>query len=208
MRSHGLATAVFLQSRPVVSLEEFHSKLGGVLEAAQLEYEVLQTCVNIQNRLSVNLRFFDKFARIWDDFGIRDKSLTVACAQLIKKFAWYLFIIAKVCILDSHLKREDITEIAFLLYAVLAKVLQHLPREVSCDTTDKLPERTPSSIEAAIKAHLSSILKMPVGSEEVTVVEKQVDALLAKVSAQICAVRATPADLPLQPLCSSTRREE
>jgi hypothetical protein len=47
VRSHGLATAVLLQSRPIVSLEDFHSKLGGILEVAQLELEVLQSCINI-----------------------------------------------------------------------------------------------------------------------------------------------------------------
>jgi hypothetical protein len=100
------------------------------------------------------LQFFDKFVKIWENFGIRDKSLTVACSQQIKKFAWFLFIIAKVRVLDSHLKREDITEIAFLLYAVLLRILQLLPKEVCCDFIEKLPIKTASTVEIAIKSHL------------------------------------------------------
>ena len=47
MRSHGLSIGIFLQSRPLVRLEDFHSKLGGVLEVAHLELDVLQSCINI-----------------------------------------------------------------------------------------------------------------------------------------------------------------
>ena len=76
--------------------------------------------------------------------------------------------------LDSHLKREDITEIAFLLYAVIKKVISLLPKEVSCDFIDKLSVNSEFTIATAIQSHLQGILKMPSDSEEVHVVENQV----------------------------------
>lgn len=67
---------------------------------------------------------------MWDGFGVKDRSLNVACAQQIKQFAWHLFIIAKIRLLDHGAKangREDFIEMCFLLYAVFYHVLLLLP---------------------------------------------------------------------------------
>lgn len=78
------------------------------------------------NRVSVNFSFYEKFTRIWDGLGVKDKSLSVASAQKTKCFAWQLFISAKI----KLLKCDDILNTALLLYAVLKVVTLNLPPEV------------------------------------------------------------------------------
>ena len=85
------------------------------------------------NRITVNLRLYEKFSNIWDSFGIRDKSLTVTCATMIKKLAWLIYIVAKIKVICQNGNREDLTEILFLMYSVLLRVIQNLPEEVNSD---------------------------------------------------------------------------
>lgn len=101
-----------------------------VLQAAELNYAVISDCTQVQNRIALSKNFYDKFISIWTSLGIKDRSLNVQSAALIKKAAWLLFIICKIKILGN---REDITESAFLLYAVIRQVIVLLPSEVSCD---------------------------------------------------------------------------
>jgi hypothetical protein len=97
-----------------------------LLEIAKLEQEILQACQSVLNRVSVNFSFYEKFTRIWDGLGVKDKSLSVASAQKTKCFAWQLFICAKI----KLLKCDDILNTALLLYAVLKVVTLNLPPEV------------------------------------------------------------------------------
>ena len=80
VRGCGLRSAVFLQGKPNILLEDFHAKLQKILGVATLDFETLQLCTNVANRLTVNLRFYEKFSDIWESFGIKDKSLNLACA--------------------------------------------------------------------------------------------------------------------------------
>ncbi len=119
IRGAGLRTAVFLQGRPQILIEDFHFKLVRILEVAKLELEVLLLCRGVLNRLTLNLGFYSKFSKIWDSFEIKDKTLNIASASKIKNFSWLLFITAKTKIFNIQKFREDVTETALLLHAVL-----------------------------------------------------------------------------------------
>lgn len=69
----------------------------------------------MQNKISMNIRFYDKFSKIWDGLGIEDRSLNSASASYMKKLAWLLFIVSKFKILKGS---EDLTEFVFLLFSV------------------------------------------------------------------------------------------
>ena len=124
----------------------------------------------MQNRIGVSLKFYDKFSSIWDGLGIKDKTLSTACSVQVKRAAWLLFILAKIRVLNSQRGREDIAELAFLLFAVLRFCVLLLPSQVTCELLDKLPSRDVPSVEAAVKDYLQKALKMPSGLEETTVV--------------------------------------
>ena len=96
--------------------------------------------------------------------------------------AWLLFITAKIKVLNSLRTREDITEIAFLLFTVVHRVVLLLPAEVVCEFIDKQQLKSKQAVSKAVRTHLQHILKMPAQSEEVQIVEGQVDVLLGKVS--------------------------
>jgi hypothetical protein len=130
VRGCGLRTEVFLQGKPNVLLEDFHLKLQKILGIATLDFETLQLCTNVANRLTVNLRFYEKFSDIWESFGIKDKSLNLACAQQIKKLTWLIYIVAKTKVLGPNRLVEDLTENIFLMYAVIIRMLNLLPEEV------------------------------------------------------------------------------
>lgn len=106
---------------------------------AGLRYVELQACMTVQNRLSLNLNFYSKMCKIWDSFGVKDKSLSVACAHQIKKVAWLVFIIARIKVLDSSRSRLELLEMVFLLYVVVKKLILFLPSEVTCDFIERLP---------------------------------------------------------------------
>jgi len=54
-------------------IEEFQKKLQEVRLEANLEQAVIQECIKVQNRLGLNLNFYEKFSKIWDSLGIRDR---------------------------------------------------------------------------------------------------------------------------------------
>lgn len=87
-----------------------------MVEEANLEFIVAQECLAVQNKISMNIRFYDKFSKIWEGLGIEDRSLNTASAQYMKKLAWLVFIISKIKILKGS---EDLTEFVFLLFAVI-----------------------------------------------------------------------------------------
>jgi hypothetical protein len=78
----------------------------------------------------MNIRFYDKFTKIWDGLGIEDRSLNSASAQYMKKLAWLIFIVSKIKILNGS---EDLTEFVFLLFAVIHQVVMLAPADVTCD---------------------------------------------------------------------------
>jgi hypothetical protein len=54
----------------------------------------------------------------------------MTCATQIKKLAWMIYIVVKNKVICQNKNREDITEIVFLMYAVLLRVMINLPDEV------------------------------------------------------------------------------
>ena len=54
----------------------------------------------------------------------------MTCATQIKKLAWLIYIVVKNKVIYQNKNREDITEIVFLMYAVLLRVMINLPDEV------------------------------------------------------------------------------
>ena len=54
----------------------------------------------------------------------------MTCATQIKKLAWLIYIVVKNKVICQNKNREDITEIVFLMYAVLLRVMINLPDEV------------------------------------------------------------------------------
>lgn len=51
-------------------------------------------------------------------------------ATQIKKLAWLIYIVVKNKVIFQNKNREDMTEIVFLMYAVLLRVMINLPDEV------------------------------------------------------------------------------
>jgi len=100
-----------------------------MVEEANLEFNVAQECLAVQNKISMNIRFYDKFTKLWDDLVIEDRSLNSASAQYMKKLAWLIFIVSKIKILKGS---EDLTEFVFLLFAVVYQVVTLAPAEVTC----------------------------------------------------------------------------
>jgi hypothetical protein len=110
-------------------IEDFHSAMREMVEEANLEFNVAQECLAVQNKISMNIRFYDKFTKLWDDLVIEDRSLNSASAQYMKKLAWLIFIVSKIKILKGS---EDLTEFVFLLFAVVYQVVTLAPAEVTC----------------------------------------------------------------------------
>ena len=54
-------------------IEEFQKKLQQVRLEANLEQIVIQECVKVQNKIGLNLNFYEKFCKVWDSLGIRDR---------------------------------------------------------------------------------------------------------------------------------------
>jgi hypothetical protein len=54
----------------------------------------------------------------------------MTCATQIKKLAWLIYIVVKNKVIFQNKNREDLTEIVFLMYAVLLRVMINLPDEV------------------------------------------------------------------------------
>lgn len=40
---------------------------------ANLEQVVIQECVKVQNKLGLNLNFYEKFSKLWESLGIKDR---------------------------------------------------------------------------------------------------------------------------------------
>lgn len=59
--------------RVTLRIEEFQRKLEAVRLEANLEKLVTQECVKVQNKLGLNLYFYEKFTKLWDGLEIRDK---------------------------------------------------------------------------------------------------------------------------------------
>ena len=57
----------------VLRIEEFQKKLQEVRLEANLEQIVIQECVKVQNKIGLNLNFYEKFSRLWEALGIRDR---------------------------------------------------------------------------------------------------------------------------------------
>jgi len=137
--------------------------------------------MTVQNRLSLNLDFYNKMCKIWDSFGVRDKSLSVACANQIKKVVWLVFIIARIKVLDSSRSRQELLEMVFLLYVVVRKLILLLPGEVTSDFFERLPSKDFNFVKSEVDAHLQRQLQMSPNIEEVKIIEKSVDSLFLKV---------------------------
>jgi len=54
----------------------------------------------------------------------------MTCATQIKKLAWLIYIVVKNKVIFQNKNREDLTEIVFLMYVVLLRVMINLPDEV------------------------------------------------------------------------------
>ena len=161
-------------------LEDFHAKLNKLLSVATLDYETTQDCSNTLNRITVNLRLYEKFSSIWDSFQVKDKSLTMTCASQIKKLAWLIYIVVKNKVICQNKSREDITEIVFLMYAVLLRVLLNLPDEVFSEFLQN--ESVLTSVREAIQKSLQKQLNMPPGTDQEKIVERILEDFLMKVS--------------------------
>ena len=62
------------------------------------------------------------------------RSLQVSAASSIKKLTWLMFILGKIKILQNV---EDITEMAFLMFACLYWAVMLIPVDVQCDVIDR-----------------------------------------------------------------------
>ena len=54
-------------------IEEFQKKLEEVRLEANLEREAILECVKMQNKIGLNLNFYEKFSKLWESLGIRDR---------------------------------------------------------------------------------------------------------------------------------------
>ena len=155
-------------------------KLQKIIGIATLDFETLQLCTNVANRLTVNLRFYEKFSDIWESFGIKDKSLNLACAQQIKKLTWLIYIVAKKKVLGPNRIVEDLTENIFLMYTVIIRLLNLLPDEVVSEYLVK--EQSTKGIKEAIQENLLKRLNVPPEQEQLPVTKQLFEEFLLKVS--------------------------
>lgn len=151
----GLRTSIFLQIRPTVMIEEFRHKLCRIMDVAHLQFTVLNACIDVHNKLSLVMSFYDKFMRIWDSLGIRDRTLKVSCEKEIKNFTWLFFIVSKCKIINQKKFREDATEIALLLHQSILFVLLNLPKDVTCDVVEKAECKTYAEMTQTLNSHLA-----------------------------------------------------
>lgn len=54
-------------------IEEFQKKLQEVRLDANLEQVVIHECVKVQNKIGLNLNFYEKFTKLWEGLGIKDR---------------------------------------------------------------------------------------------------------------------------------------
>lgn len=101
---------------------------------ANLEKLVTQECVKVQNKLGLNIHFYEKFTTLWEGLKISDRSVQVSAETPIKKLAWLIFILGKQKILNGG---EDISEMAYLLYACLYWVIILCPSNVNCELIER-----------------------------------------------------------------------
>lgn len=64
-------------------IEEFQKKLEEVRLEAHLEHAVIQECVKVQNKIGLNLNFYEKFSKLWEGLGIRDRYVGQFHAHLV-----------------------------------------------------------------------------------------------------------------------------
>ena len=50
-----------------------HEKINEILQTATLDLASNTEASNVYNKLSLNLRFHDKFNQIWESLGIKDR---------------------------------------------------------------------------------------------------------------------------------------
>ena len=68
-----LLTVAYYVAFKVHRIEEFQKKLQQVRLEANLEQIVIQECVKVQNKIGLTLNFYEKFCKVWDSLGIRDR---------------------------------------------------------------------------------------------------------------------------------------
>jgi len=69
----GIHTSICLSARPQIMIEEFVHKLGRIIDVAHLSMNQINACLVMHNNIALICQFHDKFIRIWDSFGIKDK---------------------------------------------------------------------------------------------------------------------------------------
>ena len=56
---------------------------------------MISECKIVIRDIGLAVTIYNKFNEIWGKVGIKDKSVTRACADKIRKMTWLIFIIAK-----------------------------------------------------------------------------------------------------------------
>ena len=54
-------------------IEEFQRKLAELIHDAALEQAVVNECIKVQNRIALHLTFYEKFCKLWESIGFRDR---------------------------------------------------------------------------------------------------------------------------------------
>lgn len=97
------------------------------------------SCTSLLNKMTVSLQFHEKYNRIMDEAIMKQNHIS----ELIKRYVWLLFITAKKKMLQNC--REDIAEVAYILYVVIRKALLNLPLEcpfvLPCKVDDYLQNK-------------------------------------------------------------------
>lgn len=78
----------------------------------------------------MQMSFYNKFCKLWEQLQIKDTLVQFSLESNIKKFAWLLFIVAKLKLTKMH--KTSVSEHAALLFWVLRTVVCILPEQVSC----------------------------------------------------------------------------
>jgi hypothetical protein len=116
------------------------------------------------NKIAVSLQFHEKFHKIMDA-ALQQQS---SKAELIKRFTWLLFITAKKKLLKNV--REDLLEVAYILFVVIRKVLNNLPEEC------------PFALECTVEEFLKQKMNAPEKSQEIIITGELFEELCLRVS--------------------------
>ena len=127
-RNTGVAVTQLLRGPQAIDLHSFMFRLRDFLDVITLEDNCAGELQQMFNSFAFSLILFTKFEEIWGKLELADCTGRDENIMEIKQFAWLLYLIVRVNILQ---RRTDVVECACMLIGVLYCVVTTLPANVT-----------------------------------------------------------------------------